>query len=468
MAAETTGQDFLSEANWQILIRQIQNRRVVPIIGPGMVTMDDGTTLNEWLAPRLAEALGLTGDGAPYTQLNQVACEFLVRNGARSQIYDMIRVMIDDLDRPKCQALRDLASISDFDLFVSTTFDPLLGEILEQTRPDFRSRSPEQAGAGATVFQYHPNLARDLPADPQMAKPSLFHILGDVNTYPDFAVWEEDYMEYLYSLIGHRDTLENFFRFLNQRYLLLLGAPFTDWTVRLFLRIAKGERLTERRAQMDYLADDPANLEDSMVFFFDQLVGTTHIVRGNPTAFVAELSRRWLERANKSAPKPETQFRWSGLPEQMPRDSIFISYASEDAPAAKRLAADLQDAGLPVWFDKRRLEAGDDFKTVLEAEVKHRCSFFISLISKTTELDPAGERYFHRERRWAAGRHVPGQTFYIPLIIEKIDGDQQAPVCEPGIFSGVHFESILGENDRERFVEHMCRRVRDFQESERR
>ena len=36
------------------------------------------------------------------------------------------------------------------------------------------------------------------------------------------------------------------------------------------------------------------------------------------------------------------------MPETMPPGSLFISYASEDRPAALRLAASLQAAGLPV------------------------------------------------------------------------------------------------------------------------
>ena len=39
--------------------------------------------------------------------------------------------------------------------------------------------------------------------------------------------------------------------------------------------------------------------------------------------------------------------------------AIFLSYASEDAPAAQRIAEALRAAGIEVWFDKSELRGGD-------------------------------------------------------------------------------------------------------------
>jgi TIR domain-containing protein len=39
--------------------------------------------------------------------------------------------------------------------------------------------------------------------------------------------------------------------------------------------------------------------------------------------------------------------------------AVFLSYASEDAEAAERLAAALRLAGIEVWFDKSELRGGD-------------------------------------------------------------------------------------------------------------
>ena len=39
--------------------------------------------------------------------------------------------------------------------------------------------------------------------------------------------------------------------------------------------------------------------------------------------------------------------------------AIFLSYASEDAAAAERIAAALRAAGIEVWFDRTELRGGD-------------------------------------------------------------------------------------------------------------
>ena len=38
---------------------------------------------------------------------------------------------------------------------------------------------------------------------------------------------------------------------------------------------------------------------------------------------------------------------------------VFLSYASEDAAAAERIAAALRAAGIEVWLDQSELRGGD-------------------------------------------------------------------------------------------------------------
>jgi hypothetical protein len=58
----TTG--FANE-EWEELVLYIQNRQVIPVVGPELVTVESAGTrmpLTRWLAPRLAEQLKLKGD----------------------------------------------------------------------------------------------------------------------------------------------------------------------------------------------------------------------------------------------------------------------------------------------------------------------------------------------------------------------------------------------------------------------
>ena len=422
--------DPLSERDWRDLLRRIHNRQVIPVVGPCLVTVVDPATgervpLHRHLAPALARGLGLENPES-FGTWNDVARAHLLGGGKRELVYDELRALLDQVRAEPPPALLALAGITDFDLFISSTPDGLLAQALTRQRPGF---SPQR-----DVIRFHP---RGLPGEscdlpPSFAGPLLHHILGDADTYPDFAVWEEDYMEFICGLLEKADTLENLFRVLKSRHLLLLGAPSEDWIVRFFLRVARQQRLSDRD-QHDYLADQPASLGDPMILFFDQAVRATRVIAGPPAEFVETLERAWREKYGAAGSDEEFLQR---MPAETPRGAVFLSYSRDDLSAAVKLARALESAGVPVWMDKVRLEAGANYERSLQHEVKDACSFFVSLISKATEADPA--RYVHRERAWAAQRHVDGFVFYVPLVL---DLDETAPPrLEPECFRQSHYE----------------------------
>jgi TIR domain len=419
----------LSEKDWRDLLRRIHSRQVIPVVGPCLVTVVDPASgeqvpLHRHLAPALARGLGLENPES-FGTWNDAARAHLLSGGKRKRVYDELRALLDKIPADPPPALLALASITDFDLFISSTPDGLLAQALTRQRPGFSQQRD--------VIRFHPGgvpEGSDLPS--KFAGPLLHYILGDADTYPDFAVWEEDYMEFICGLLEKADTLENLFRVLKSRNLLLLGAPSEDWIVRFFLRVARQQRLSDRD-QLDYLADQPANLGDPMILFFDQAVKTTRVIAGPPAEFVFTLERRWRKEYGAASSDDEILQR---MPEEIPRGAVFLSYSRDDLSAAVKLARALEAAGVPVWMDKLRLQAGANYERSLEYEVKDACSFFLSLISKATESDPA--RYVHRERAWAAQRHVDGFVFYVPLVLDLDEGTQ--PQLEPECFRQSHYE----------------------------
>jgi hypothetical protein len=75
------------------------------------------------------------------------------------------------------------------------------------------------------------------------------------------------------------------------------------------------------------------------------------------------------------------------MPDAMPRGAVFLSYSRDDVPAVRELVRGLRAAQVPIWVDKQRLVAGANYRRSLEFEVKHQCSFFLSVISGATESD---------------------------------------------------------------------------------
>lgn len=455
---------MLSESDWRSLLREIHLGQVVPIIGPSLVTVESAqgrVPLQRAIAPRLAAAVGLDAPGS-FISFNDVARAFLQAGNDRRDLYAALGDILEHLDSPPPPALLDLASVSDFSLFVAGTPDQLLARAVAARRPGFnRDRG---------VIRFHPagnpNPGHEIPVSGNTSAPCdipssfrgplVYHILGDCNTLPDFAVWEEDYMEYICGLIESRDTLENLFRLLSTRNLLLLGAPSEDWIVRFLLRAARGRRLSET-SHRSYLADDRTALGESLIFFFDKAARATRIIDGDPAEFVIELAARW--RAAFGAADDADAFV-RRLPETMPRGSVFISYSSDDRAQATRVAQALSAQGVPVWLDCQRLDTGRDFGTSLEQVIKDDASFFVSLISRNTEADRT--RYVHQERAWAAQKHVAGFVFYLPFVIDDIpDADIR---LEPPCFARIHRERMASDG-LDRFVNRVREYVEEFRDS---
>jgi hypothetical protein len=424
----TAIQSSLDAIPWSRLLRDIHNKQVVPVIGPGLVTVEENgrhVPFTDWLVPEFSRRLNLTPENG--MTLNRAACAYLVQKGRRKEIYEELRELVEKhADLPVPPGLADLAAIRDFDLFITSTFDGFLAKALTAARPGWK---PDARGRAA----FHPSRPVDLPTP--LPGAFLYHVLGAWDTYPDFAVWEEDYMEFICGLLeAPKDTRLNLFRELRNRSILLIGAPFDDWIVRFFLRVAKQGRLSDLKDTADYLADRPDHLNEPMAFYFDKVIAFPQIIPLDPLGFTAELRRRWAEKYEAAS----TDDLLASIPDDMERGSVFLSYSRDDLAVVAPFAAALKAAGIPVWLDSKRLNTGNDWKLALQRAIKNRASLFLSLISKATERDDG--RAVHDERNWAAERQVQGSIFYIPIIID----DTETPRMEPAVFGYIHRHKLPG------------------------
>src|ERR1700733_14961270 len=85
----------LDEDAWEDLLNFIEERRVIPIVGPEllMVATDRGPRLLlDWVAEKLAARLNVnTADLPPPYTLNDVVCWFLAARGRREEAYVRLR-----------------------------------------------------------------------------------------------------------------------------------------------------------------------------------------------------------------------------------------------------------------------------------------------------------------------------------------------------------------------------------------
>ncbi len=85
------------EIPWNKLLRAISDGQVLPILGPGVSTIavdGEDQTIRRWLAPKLAERLGVSAPLDGELGLNEVAVRHLMKKGDRIRIYEETREII--------------------------------------------------------------------------------------------------------------------------------------------------------------------------------------------------------------------------------------------------------------------------------------------------------------------------------------------------------------------------------------
>ena len=103
-----------------------------------------------------------------------------------------------------------------------------------------------------------------------------------------------------------------------------------------------------------------------------------------------------------------------------PGKAVFLSYASQDVEAAKRIADALRAAGVEVWFDQSELRGGDAWDAKLRRQIKE-CALFVPIITPNTNARAEG--YFRLEWKLAVDRsHLMADDahFLFPIVVGDV------------------------------------------------
>lgn len=104
---------------------------------------------------------------------------------------------------------------------------------------------------------------------------------------------------------------------------------------------------------------------------------------------------------------------------------MFLSYASQDSEAARRICEALRAAGIEVWFDQSELRGGDAWDQSIRRQIKS-CALCIPVISRHTHARAEG--YFRLEWKLAVDRShliVANKAFLLPVVIDDTDDDDE-------------------------------------------
>jgi hypothetical protein len=442
--------ELWEEEIWDELLAYIEEQQVIPIIGSDLLQVEvEGSEvlLDRYVAYQLAAKLSLPTEVLQAEpSLDQVVCQLLKRKRRRESLYAAIRdIMLRAAFKPP-KALRQLAEITHFNLFLTMTFDSLLEQAINTVRFSGRRET-------ATVA-YAPNRVKDLEcAKENLTRPTVYHLLGLLSAAPTYVICEEDLLEFVCALQSDVKPPEKLLYELENNHLLILGVNFSDWLARFFLRTVKQHRLSDPRPVLEILADTRTHHDAPLVFFLQHFSSRTRLFQGGGAVdFVDQLWRRWRQR------NPEQIDRKPIIPPapEMPAKAIFISYARQDLEAAQELKAGLDAAGLPVWFDLANLESGDPWEHKIKSNIRN-CSCFLPILSGNTEAREEG--VFRKEWAYALDRAMnidPGKPFLIPVVIDNT----RIFVRAPDRFLENHLTWLPGGQATPEFVKKMQEIVR--------
>ena len=414
----------LEERHWERLLADIQGHQVVPVIGPELLVMElagETLTLYDHLARELVKRLELDmADEPENPTFNDVVGAFQEQQPThpkryeKDEIYYQIRAILDGRDWPLPVPLRQLAEISHFDLFVSTTFDTLMDRALDEVRGVGRTRSYSYCKMEKVV---------DLPDDFRVEDgPAVFHFFGKVNPMNDFSVTEEDILEYAHRLQSRDLRPHNLFDQFRHKHLLTLGCSFPGWLTRFFLAAAKGDELFTVGVS-GFLADELTWKDKDLVGFLKRK-RTEVCGQGGAAEFVAELHKRWTEKfGSKPGAEVAPDAGGAAEPPDMAEDSVFISFLRTDRDVARQVAARFRDAGIDVWFDETNLSPGDRYERKIARHIRN-CFAFVPLISRHSienHTHPEFYRFEWNKAIEAAEFRPRTLPFFLPVIVDDTD-----------------------------------------------
>src|SRR5215210_1921139 len=133
--------------------------------------------------------------------------------------------------------------------------------------------------------------------------------------------------------------------------------------------------------------------------------------------------------------------------------AVFLSYASQDADAARKICEALRASGIEVWFDQSELRGGDAWDQKIRKQIKE-CALFVPLISAHTQARLEG--YFRLEWLLAVERSrlmAEEKAFLVPVVI---DDTSDAAASVPEKFRDVQWTRLTGGVTNDEF----CARVK--------
>lgn len=402
----------LDERGWKRLISAISNKEVVPIIGKELFKVN-GEPLQTYINKQVCKNLFVEyQDGMTVDQIVDVV-NAEEGDGKRKFCNELSKIF-SKIDIPIPESIKRLIDINRFPMLLTTSYTPILEKYLSKDKMiNWKS------------YAYDTTAKADIPST-ALANNVLYYIFGKIGVEGTFVVDEDDLLSFLHFWHDENTRPKELCKYLSNKYLLVIGCDYPDWLFR-FLWYSMNNNFNEKSLKKGQLViSNKKVMEDIELQSFLRRIKAYY--DNDIDEFIIELCKRCKEI------EPSTIQDASSDSHPVQKVDFFISYAHEDYEIADKIASMLRDLGASVWFDKKKLKAGDQFPDEIKENIEE-CKRFMPILSNNTTQET--RRFFRKE--WKIAKDEAELRLGIPYITPvSIDNVNIKHHLIPTEFSNVH------------------------------
>ncbi len=382
------------EFDWQTLLKRIRNTEIIPVIGPEVHTINSSQKL---LYDSLAETLAKDESISPNSDKHnflKVNLEYLKANPDDKKVLsNKLKKLAAvppnrftfNLEHP----LIKLARIKNFNFIISITYDNSLHNAVRWVRKGTSRSIAYNTGEHETLH----NIDYE-----SIENTTILNIFGKFGLSNKPALTESDVLEAITTFNQASLTSPNnrFIQFLKDRKFLFIGCNYKNWLSRFFIRTISNKKFQVGDPPKDlFFGSDFSRGNDESDFESDLL----SFLKDHQSSIYPGKSLDFVDMLYQELEKEEDQ-----IIEKEDFPSIaFLSFMGSDKDGnevdrkkARMLAESLRDKGLPVWFDEKEREVGNEISEQIKVAIR-KSTVFMPLFSKTAcEQDG----YHKKEWKW--------------------------------------------------------------------
>lgn len=401
------------EFNWDILFTLLQKRLIIPIIGSDLILIRSANArpipLYDYLTRKLSERLRLSAD-------NMTLRDFILKHQNNTLVNSILKPIYNEIQAEDIyfEPLDKLTKITDFDIFLSTTFDNFIERQLVKNRCN---------GTDAVdVTNFSSTISTVKPSEQHDYKAMVFNLLGSIHSRTGYAKTDAEILEYFYSLNNDSHQTSKLRDYTDGKSFLFIGCSIPDWINRLFIRAITNEPFAKSERVKFIVENSKTNDSEYYNFlwhFKAEIYQAPVLQISNSVDFVNELYSRWLDYSQKAI-----EIQYEGM--------VFLSFNHKDREQVIPIRDALISRGVDVWYDDSKLGAGAVYDKQIERQIK-ACKLFVAFISQNSIAST--QRYvYKKEWRLAESRRVffedeDNETSFIkPFIIDDTSlNDERIP-----------------------------------------